>query len=177
MGKWGYLILLMGNFNDYIIIHRSRQYFSKLGLRKLVMEKNGSEGPGSTRSTRNNNAIGGTWRSSGLNTTSCGYFQVNYGLKSDHRLIWVKTPLVNALGDKTILSKTPSTRKLQLNHPDGQHKYILKLQQITRKQNLIPRLRALENHQNSSLTPEAIKEYKEIDKIIVKAKSKSNSSI
>ena len=153
------------------------KYFSNLGIRELVTDKHGSEGPGSTRSTRNNNAIGGTWRSSGLNTTSCGYFQVNYGLKSDHRLIWVKTPLVNALGEKTILSKTPSTRKLRLNHPDGQHKYILKLQQITRKQNLIPRLRALENHQNSSLTPEAIKEYKEIDKIIVKAKSKSNSSI
>ena len=36
LDKWkkeGYLILLMGDFNEYIISHRSPQYFSKLGLR------------------------------------------------------------------------------------------------------------------------------------------------
>ena len=40
--KWkkeGDLILLMGDFNEYILSHRSRQYFTKLGLRVIITEK------------------------------------------------------------------------------------------------------------------------------------------
>ena len=62
MDKWKkeeYIILLMGDFNGYIIIHRSRQYFSKKGLRDIIMDKHGSEGPGYTISNKNNNAIDG----------------------------------------------------------------------------------------------------------------------
>ena len=87
----------MGDFNDYIISHRSRQYFSKLGIRELYTDQHGSEGPGSTISNRKNNAIDGIWVSPGPATTSCGYLPVKYGLKSDHRLIWVKIYLANAL--------------------------------------------------------------------------------
>ena len=64
----------------------------KLGLIELITYKHESESPGSTRSNKKNNAIDDIWGSPGLATTSCGYLPVNYGLKSDHRLIWVKYP-------------------------------------------------------------------------------------
>ena len=152
-------MLLMGDFNEYIISHRCSQYLSKLGIRELITDKHGSEGPCSTRSNKNNNAIDGIWGSPGLATTSCGYLPVNYGLKSDHRLIWVKISLANSLGDKTLPPTTPSARKLRLHHLAGQQKYISKIRHIFRQQNLLPRLIALQNHQKCPPLPETIKEY------------------
>ena len=70
--------------------------------------------------------------------------------------------------DKTLLSKTQYASKIHLHNPAGQHKYIFKIRHITRKHNLLPKLIALENQQNYTPTPEAIKEYEEIDKLLVK---------
>ena len=167
----------MGELNDYILIHVSCQYFSKLGLRELITDKHGPEGPGYTRSNKNNNAIYDIWGSPGLVVNSCIYLPVNNGLKSDHRLIWVKISLANALGDNNIPSKKTSPHKLCLHHPAGKQKYISKTRHITRQHNLLTRLRALENHQNFPPLPEAITVYEEIDKILFKARSKSNSSV
>ena len=50
--KWkvvGYQIILMGNFNDYILSQISHQFFSKLVLREIITEKHRAEGPGTTR--------------------------------------------------------------------------------------------------------------------------------
>ena len=150
----------MGDFIEYIISHRYHQYLSKLGLKELITYKHGTEGPGSTRSNKKKNAIDGIWGSTGSEKTFCGYIPVNHGIKSDHRMIWVKISLANALVNKTLPSKTPSARKLRLHHPDGQKKYIPKIRHITRQHNLLPRLRALENHQKLPSSPEAIKENK-----------------
>ena len=132
----------MGYFNDYILIHRSCKYFSKIGLRELITDKHRTEVPGSTRLNKQN-AIDVLWGSSGIFTTSYRYIPVNYGIKLYHRLIWVKTSLLNALGDKTLPSKTPLARKLRLCHRPGQQKYISKIRHITRQHNLFPRRREL----------------------------------
>ena len=89
----------MRDFNVYILGHRSHQYFYKIGLRELITNKHGSEGPVSTIPNRNNNAIDGIWGYPGLYNTSCGYLPVNYGFKSYHRLICVKISQANVLGD------------------------------------------------------------------------------
>ena len=39
----------MGDFRAYILSQRHRQYFSKLGLRELITEKDGTEGLCSTK--------------------------------------------------------------------------------------------------------------------------------
>ena len=49
----------MGDFNKNILIHISHQYFSKLGLRGLIMDTHGTEVLVSSRSNKKNNAIGG----------------------------------------------------------------------------------------------------------------------
>ena len=177
MEKEGDLIILVGGFNDYILSHRSCQYFSKLLLRELITYKHGPEGPGTTVSNKKNNNIDGIWGSPGLVTTFCSYLTVNYGLKSDHRLIWVKISLVNALVDNTLPSKIPSARKIPLHHPSSHHKYISKLRRIYRQHNLLNRLRALDNHQKCTLSPRAIKEYEEIYKLLPKSRSKFNSRV
>ena len=93
--KWkayGYQILLMGYFNDYILIHRYLPFFAKLGLRELITEKNGEEVPVTTISIKRNNTIDGIWGSPVISTTRCGYRPVNYPIISDHRMTWVKSP-------------------------------------------------------------------------------------
>ena len=50
--KEGDLILIMWDFNDYIFRHRSIIFFSRLGLRELIIDKHGSEGLASTRSNK-----------------------------------------------------------------------------------------------------------------------------
>ena len=92
-------------------------------------------------------------------------------------MILVKISLANALGNKTLLSKTLLARKLRLHHPSGQKQYISKLRHITRQYNLLPRLRALENHQKCPPSPGAIKDYKGINKLLFKATSKANSGV
>ena len=87
-------------------------------------------------------------------------------------MIWVKISLANSLVNKTLPSKAPSAQKLRLNHPVGQKNYIYNIRHLTRQHNLLPRLIALENHQNRPPSPESIKEYGEIDKIPVKDRSK-----
>ena len=149
----------MRAFNDYIIRHRSRQYLSKLGIREIIADKHGPEGLDYTIYNKKNNTTDGIWGFPGLFTTSCGYLPVNYGLKSYHRLIWIKIPLGNALVDNTLPSKTPLARKILLHHPDDQQKYISNLRHITRQHNLIPMLIDIENHQKWPPSPEYIKAY------------------
>ena len=124
--KWkvvGYQIILMGNFNDYILSQISCRFFAKLGLRELISEKHGEEGPGTTIPNKRNNNIDGIWWSPGLSTTSCGYLPVHYTITFDHRLIWVKVSLYSALGNKSLLPKSPSAQILILYHLSGQEKY------------------------------------------------------
>ena len=71
----------MGYVNDYIFSHRSIILFSRLGLRKFINYKHGSEGPGCTIENKKNLAIHETWGFPGLATTECGYLPVNQGLK------------------------------------------------------------------------------------------------
>ena len=76
----------MGDFNKYIPIQIYYQYFSKIGLRELITEKHGTEGPGYTTSNKNNNAIDGIWGYLGLEMTFGGYIPVDHGLKYYHRM-------------------------------------------------------------------------------------------
>ena len=112
----------MGDFNKYIISHRSRQYLSKLGLREIITDKHGTEGPEYTKSNEKNDEIDDIWGSSSLDMTSCGYLPVNHGLKSDHRMIRVKISLANAFGKRLFRQKhcrpanPPSTIRLVRNN-------------------------------------------------------------
>ena len=90
-------------------------------------------------------------------------------------MIWVKISLANAFVNKNLPSKTPLARKFRLHHPAD--KKISKLRHITRQHNLLSRFREADNHQKFPPSLEDIKEYKEIDKILVKARSKANYSV
>ena len=96
----------------------------KLGLREIITDKHGEEGPGTTRSNKIKNAIDGILGSTGLYTTSCRYLLVHYTITLNHILIWVKISLSYALGDKNLLSTAPSAQKLRHHHPSGKKTHL-----------------------------------------------------
>ena len=42
-------IIIMGNINEYILSKEIRNFSTKLGIRELITDRHGSEGPGTTR--------------------------------------------------------------------------------------------------------------------------------
>ena len=107
--KWnreGDIIIMMGDFNDYILSPKPRLFFLKIGLREIITDKHRIELPGNMRSIKKK-SIGGIWASPGLFTASYGYLPVNRGLKSYHRLIWFKQTFSKYLSDNTLPSRTP----------------------------------------------------------------------
>ena len=59
----GDLILLTGDFNNYILSYRPCQYFYKLGIIEFISHNHGTDIPGSTRYNKPNKSIDGMWGS------------------------------------------------------------------------------------------------------------------
>ena len=77
----GDIILLMGDFNEYILSPKSHLFFSKLGLIELIADKNGTKGPGTTIPNKKNKAIEGICASPRMSKKSYSYLTINHGLK------------------------------------------------------------------------------------------------
>ena len=97
-------------------------YFAKIGLRELIKEKHSKKGPATTRKKQNHEAFDVIWGTIGLSIKKCGYLPYHLGIKSDHRIIWVKIETSVALGYQLSPRNPPVDRKLRLNHPKGQKK-------------------------------------------------------
>ena len=132
----------------YIYSQKVKKYLSKLGLRELVIEQHGPEGPAITKLNKKNYAIYGIWGSPGLNIIEGGYLDFNQGPKYDHRKICIKLSTTTAFGNRYLISKYSSSQKLRLLHPTGQHTYMSKIRQLTWYHRILPWLRELEIHHN-----------------------------
>ena len=109
--------------------------------------------------------IDGIWGTEGLHISAGGYLTFNRVISSDHRLLWVFIPLTEAFRGDNPPFRVPSTKKLRLNHSKGQSKYMLKMRLLTRKQNLLSRIKDLSLSYTHPPSPQAIKEYEKIDQI------------
>ena len=63
----------MGDINDYILGKKIRNFATKLGLRELITDRNGSEVPGTTRANKKQQEIYGIWVSQGIIISQGGY--------------------------------------------------------------------------------------------------------
>ena len=152
-------------------------YFAKIGLRELITEKHGKKGSSTTRRNKNHKVVDGIWGTIGLSIEKLCYLPYRLVIKSDHHLIWVKIPGSVALGSQLSLSKSPASRKLRMHHPKGQNKYTLKLKQLERQHNLIPRISQIEEYQFHPQSVSAVKEYEEIYRLLISSIIKSNDSV
>ena len=56
----------MGDTNNYILSKKIRNFSTKLGLRELITDRHGLEGPGTTRANKKQQPIYGIWGSQGI---------------------------------------------------------------------------------------------------------------
>ena len=66
-------LIIMGDINEYIYIHKIRSYLSNLGLGELIIGKDSSVGPATTISNKKLKEVYGIWGSQRLYITERGY--------------------------------------------------------------------------------------------------------
>ena len=174
MEKEGDQILILGDLNEYINSRRIRSFFSNLGLRELILERHGTNGPATTRSNTSQQAIDGIWATHGINISTGGYLPFHNGPKSDHRILWIKVPMITAFGGYSPPTRVPAERRLRLHHPRIQNKYTKSLKQHLRHHNILERLQHLNSNHSVPLTHEQTTEYEDIDNTIMKGRRMAN---
>ena len=115
---------MVGNLNEHINSKKVESYLAKIGLRELVSEKHGKKGPATTTRNRNHKAVDEIWGTICLSIKKGYYILYHLDITSDHHLIWVEIATSDALGSQISRSKSPSARKLRLQHHRGGKKYI-----------------------------------------------------
>ena len=113
----------MGDINEYILSKKINNFATKIGIRDLITDIHGSMVPGTTRSNKKQEAIDWIWGSQGITIYQVGYLPFHFGPKSDHRLLWIKIPLLVSFGDKIPPLRSPAATRLRLHRPRGKNTY------------------------------------------------------
>ena len=83
----------------------------KISLGDLITENHGKKGPSTTRINKNHKSFDGIWGAIDISIETGGYLPYHLGIKSDHRLIWVKIATSVALESQLSPSKSPRSQK------------------------------------------------------------------
>ena len=118
----GHHIVVGGDFNDSIADTTTTNFFSSLGMRESILHKWGSSAPNTYRD--GTVPIDGIFCTTSLEITAAGYTPVFWGLKTDHRLIWIDISLESAFGANSNVFQSPAARKLQLDQPNVVDQYL-----------------------------------------------------
>ena len=143
----------------------------------MTNNKHGGQGPGTSISNNRGQEIDDIWHSQGIIISQGGYPPFHNGPKSHHRILCIKISHDIAFGEKKAPYMPPSARRLILDHIIDQSKYTSKLRLLTRKNNLLQRLRDLEHLQIFTPYQKSIQEYENIDHLLTKSRLHANSKI
>ena len=80
----------MGDNNEYILSHNIRRFMVILGLPIIITEKYLGQGPATKRPNKKGQTINGIWALKGIIISQGGYLPFHEGLKSCHRILWIK---------------------------------------------------------------------------------------
>ena len=109
----GIQIILMGDFNTDVTQRKFREKFEATGLNEIFSRQHGSPPNTYYRGTL---PIDGIFVSSDIIPTRCGYTAFDWGMYSDHRLLWLDINSDDLFGT---LHPTwiPRARRLKLEDP------------------------------------------------------------
>ncbi len=123
--KWknqGEQIIVMGDFNEDIQGSTIRNFFATLDMKELILDMHpdliiNTFAGGSTQ-------IDGIFATRNITANNGGYTELPWGLKSDHRMLWVDLDLNQLFGDQNIPMWKPNIRRLKCNDPRVVKRYI-----------------------------------------------------
>jgi Reverse transcriptase (RNA-dependent DNA polymerase) len=111
----GNKIVFMGDLNEDVRTNSIRLFFQRLGMREIILERHGTDAPNTFQD--GSLPIDAIFATNTINTTLCGYTEIGWGSKSDHRLIWADLDLTNLLGTDPPLLWHPQARRLKADDP------------------------------------------------------------
>lgn len=163
-------IICMGDANDHVNGRTMRKFFAELGMRELILDRHGTDGPATTRTNKSREAIDGIWGTKGISIHSGGYLPFHHILKSDHRLLWIRISRAHALGSVVPPMRRPAVRDLRLKDRRGVRIFNRTSKKIRRQHDINQRLATIMENISFPASEESIREYEAIDKIVMAAR-------
>ncbi len=111
----GEQLIVVGDFNEDVRGRSLTSFFSDLDLREVLLERHGNEAPNTYRD--GTNPIDGIFGTRNIHIVAGGYLGFDWGLSSDHRMLWIDLRADSILGTEEIPLWKPMARRLKCNDP------------------------------------------------------------
>ncbi len=111
----GEQVIVMGDFNESINGSTISNFFAELDMKELILDIH----PNLIINTfaRGSNQIDGIYGTRNITASAGGYTELEWGLKSDHRMLWVDLDLNQLFGEQNIPMWKPTIRRLKCTDP------------------------------------------------------------
>ena len=116
--KWqqeGCQLIIAGDFNEDVSKDNIKTYFEQLQMTELIMKQHGNNGP--CTMIKGSKPIDGIFGSKMITTIRSGYQSFDWGMASDHRLLWIDIQISTILGTNSAPLWKPAARRLKCNDP------------------------------------------------------------
>lgn len=138
----GIQIIIMGDFNEDVTSNKIRARLERKGLKEVFLNQHGQPPNTYNRGTR---PIDGIFTTNNLTPLRCGYTASNWGLHTDHRLLWMDVDVESLFG--TLHPPwIPRARRLKLVDPRIVKKFLQIRIDLMEKDDIIARTKGLLNN-------------------------------
>jgi hypothetical protein len=164
----GEQIILGIDANEDIRVGSFSRIMKEIGLTEICTHKHGTLAPPTY--ARGSTPIDAIFVSSTLKESKCGYLPV----VCDHRILWIDIPIQIALGRDIPTSAGRCPQRLKLQDPRVVNKYVSVLTETLQSNNVLSRLKTLQQSIQESLTDAELHEYNALDDLRLKAIKKAD---
>lgn len=162
----------MGDFNEDVRGHNLTNYFQRWGMHEAILHRHGHDAPNTFRDGRV--PIDGIFCSTDMHPFRCGYAELDWGLKSDHRMIWIDFDGTDIFGSTYPPLWCPKARRLKLMDPRVVAKFVKERTIHSVKYQLQDRVQRLhEAISMEGMTSQNMALLEELDKIRVEGINKA----
>jgi hypothetical protein len=134
-------MVVLADWNTDVRGEKIRKYMADLGMREVIMECHGDEGPRTYN--RGSKPIEGIFMTQDLYIVQGGYMHFGMGIGSDHRCLWIDIRTQVLMGQDLEQSRKFTARWLKCDDPIVRNKYIKYCEQYVEKKKLRERIRKL----------------------------------
>jgi hypothetical protein len=109
------VLVMLGDFNEDVRGRTIRTFFSDLDMRELILDLHGNNAPNTFGG--GSLPIDGIFGTRHLQPSAGGYTAVNWGIPTDHRMLWLDINMESIFGEALTNIWKPHIRRLKCNDP------------------------------------------------------------
>jgi hypothetical protein len=155
-------VVLLVNWNTDVRGEKTRKYMADFGMREVIMEFHGDEGPRTY--SRGSNPIDRIFMTQYLYIFQGGYMPFGMGIGSEHRCLWLDIHTQVLMGQDMEQPKNFAAQRLKCDDPIVKKKYGAHYEQYIEKKQLRERSRKLvADAKELGLIQQQAQEYEQMD--------------